>query len=159
MNYPFLFGISYSLIDDAHLTFVETILLHLVWNIFKGEILHRLHPHFSLDWIIALELPITYDNHPIPIPSNRHIALKTNSHEPGIDAPPGEAGGSCPPHPLGRAGLRVPPRPTPPRENDENRGEVAGQNKGRTLNFLHYRKPMMEQYYNTEQCPIKPGNV
>ena len=83
---------------------MESTLLHLVWNTFKGKILHRLHPLCSLDWIIALRLPITYDNHPIhpsihpiPIPSNRHIALKKNSHEPGMDVPPGEAGGSSPP--------------------------------------------------------------
>ena len=28
------------------------------------------------------------------------------------------------------------PRPDPPRKNDQNRGEVAGQNKGPNFNFL-----------------------
>ena len=28
------------------------------------------------------------------------------------------------------------PRPDPPRKNDQNRGEAAGQNKGLNLNFL-----------------------
>ena len=28
------------------------------------------------------------------------------------------------------------PRPAPPRKNDQNRGEVAGQNKGPNFNFL-----------------------
>ena len=50
------------------------------------------------------------------------------------------------------------PRPDPPRKNDQNRGEVAGQNKGPNLNFLQKRKQVMEQYYNTEQCPIQPVN-
>ena len=67
------------------------------------------------------------------------------------------------PLPAGRGGS--PPRPalwggggSPPRKNDQNRGEVAGQNKGPNLNFLQERKQMMEQYYNTEQCPIQPVN-
>ena len=50
------------------------------------------------------------------------------------------------------------PRPDPPRKNDQNRGEVAGQNKYPNLNFLQKRKEVMEQYYNTEQCPIQPVN-
>ena len=50
------------------------------------------------------------------------------------------------------------PRPAPPRKNDQNRGEVAGQNKGPNLNFPQNMKQMMEQYYNTEQCPIRPVN-
>ena len=41
-------------------------------------------------------------------------------------------------------------RPDPPRKNDQNRVEVAGQNKGPYLNFLQKRKLMMEQYHNTE---------
>ena len=75
----------------------------------------------------------------------------------GMDAPPrGE------PSPQGRGGS--PPRPAlwggrgegggsraaPPRKIDQNRGEVAGQNKGPYLNFLQKRKLMMEQYHNTE---------
>ena len=69
------------------------------------------------------------------------------------------------PSPQGRGGS--PPRPAlwggggfpaPPRKNDQNRGEVAGQNKGPNLNFLQKRKQVMEQYYNTEQCPIQPVN-
>ena len=43
-------------------------------------------------------------------------------------------------------------------QNDQNHGEVAGQNKGLNLNFLQKRKQMMEQYYNIEQCPIQPVN-
>ena len=55
-----------------------------------------------------------------------------------MDAPPrGEGGGS-------------PPRPAPPRKNDQNRGEVAGQNKGHILKSFQKRKVMMEQYCNTE---------
>ena len=62
--------------------------------------------------------------------------------------------------PRGEGGV---PRPAPrcsalPRKNDQNCGEVAGQNKGPNLNFLQYRKQMMEQYYNTEQGPIQPLN-
>ena len=49
--------------------------------------------------------------------------------------------------PRGEGGV---PRPDPPRKNDQNRGEVAGQNKGLYLNFLQKRKLMMEQYHNTE---------
>ena len=59
------------------------------------------------------------------------------------------------PAPRGRGGS--PPCPalwggggSPPRKNDQNRGEVAGQNKGLYLNFLQKRKLMMEQYHNTE---------
>ena len=57
------------------------------------------------------------------------------------------------------AGMGAPPRGepsprggegSPPRKNDQNRGEVAGQNKGLYLNFLQKRKLMMEQYHNTE---------
>ena len=51
------------------------------------------------------------------------------------------------PRPAGRGGV---PRPAPPRKNDQNRGEVAGQNKGLYLNFLQKKKLMMEQYHNTE---------
>ena len=67
----------------------------------------------------------------------------------GMDAPPrGEPsprGGGGSPH-CGEGGV---PCPAPPRKN-ENRGEVAGQNKGLYLNFLQKRKLMMEQYHNTE---------
>ena len=48
-----------------------------------------------------------------------------------------------PPRPAGRGGLPAPPRtagkggfPAPPRKNDQNCGEVAGQNKGPNFNFL-----------------------
>ena len=62
----------------------------------------------------------------------------------GMDAPPcGEGGVPAQPHTVGRGG-------SPPRKNDQNRGEVAGQNKGLYLNFLQKRKLMMEQYHNTE---------
>ena len=65
-----------------------------------------------------------------------------------------------------QAGMDAPPRPAlwgggfpaPSRKNDQNRGEVAGQNKYPNLNFLQKRKEVMEQYYNTEQCPIQPVN-
>ena len=62
---------------------------------------------------------------------------------------PSPRGGGVPrpaPH-CGEGGV---PRPDPPRKNDQNRGEVAGQNKGPYLNFLQKRKLMMEQYHNTE---------
>ena len=65
-------------------------------------------------------------------------------------APPGPADLDpfpAPPRTVGRGGV---PRPDPPRKNDQNRGEVAGQNKGPYLNFLQKRKLMMEQYHNTE---------
>ena len=44
------------------------------------------------------------------------------AYKPGMDAPPRGEGGV--------------PRPAPPRKNDQNRGEVAGQNIGPNLNFL-----------------------
>ena len=66
----------------------------------------------------------------------------------GMDAPPVLWGG----------GGGYPPRPAPPRKNNQNSGELVGQNKGPNLNFLQYRKQMMEQYYNTEQCPIQRVN-
>ena len=47
--------------------------------------------------------------------------------------------------PAGKGGF-----PAPPRKNDQNCGEVAGQNKGLYLNFLQKKKLMMEQYHNTE---------
>ena len=37
--------------------------------------------------------------------------------------------------------------------------EVVGQNKSPILNFFQQREHMMEQYYNTEQCPIQPVNM
>ena len=61
--------------------------------------------------------------------------------------PAGRGGFPAPPRTVGRGGV---PRPDPPRKNDQNRGEVAGQNKGLYLNFLQKRKLMMEQYHNTE---------
>ena len=65
-----------------------------------------------------------------------------------MDAPPrGEGGFPAPPRTVERGGV---PRPDPPRKNDQNRMEVAGQNKGPYLNFLQKRKLMMEQYHNTE---------
>ena len=66
--------------------------------------------------------------------------------------------GGSPPRPALWGGGGSPPRPAPPRKNDQNRREVAGQNKYPNLNFLQKRKEVMEQYYNTEQCPIKPVN-
>ena len=70
---------------------------------------------------------------------------------PAGNPPRGEGGG---PRPALRCGDGGVPRPAPPRKNDQNRGEVAGQNKYPNLNFLQKRKQVMEQYYNTEQCPI-----
>ena len=71
----------------------------------------------------------------------------------------------APPHPADFDPFPAPPRivgkggfPAPPCKNDQNRGEVAGQNKYPNLNFLQKRKEVMEQYYNTEQCPIQPVN-
>ena len=49
-----------------------------------------------------------------------------------MDAPPrGEGGFPAPPRTVGKGGF-----PAPPRKNDQNRREVAGQNKGPNLNFL-----------------------
>ena len=65
-----------------------------------------------------------------------------------MDAPPrGEEGVPCPASRCGEGGV---PRPALPHKNDQNRREVAGQNKGPNLNFLQKRKQVMEQYYNTE---------
>ena len=61
--------------------------------------------------------------------------------------PAGRGGFPAPPCTVGRGGV---PHPDPPRKNDQNCGEVAGQNKGLYLNFLQKRKLMMEQYHNTE---------
>ena len=36
--------------------------------------------------------------------------------------------------------------------------EVVGQNKSPILNFFQQRELLMEQYHNTEQCPIQPVN-
>ena len=45
--------------------------------------------------------------------------------------------GGSPPRPALWGGGGV-PRPAPPRKNDQNHGEVAGQNKGLNLKFLQY---------------------
>ena len=66
---------------------------------------------------------------------------------PAGNPPRGEGGV---PRPAPRCGEGGVPRPAPPRKNDQNRGEVAGQNKYPNLNFLQKRKQVMEQYYNTE---------
>ena len=42
--------------------------------------------------------------------------------------PAGKGGFPAPPRAVGRGGF-----PAPPRKNDQNRGEVAGQNKGRVV--------------------------
>ena len=73
---------------------------------------------------------------------------------PAGNPPRGEGGVPRPAPHCGEGGV---PRPAPPRKNDQNRGEVAGQNKYLNLNFLQKRKQAMEQYYNTEQCPIQPA--
>ena len=52
---------------------------------------------------------------------------------PAGNPPRGEGGV---PRPAPRCGEGGVPRPAPPRKNDQNRGEVAGQNKGPNLNFL-----------------------
>ena len=56
-------------------------------------------------------------------------AVKTRDGRP---APRGRGA----PRPAPRCGEGGVPRPAPPRKNDQNRGEVAGQNKGPNLNFL-----------------------
>ena len=66
---------------------------------------------------------------------------------PAGNPPRGEGGVPRPAPHCGEGGV---PHPDPPRKNDQNRGEVAGQNKGLYLNFLQKRKLMMEQYHNTE---------
>ena len=71
--------------------------------------------------------------------------LQSNSKAgilPGMDAPP---------RAVGRGGFPAPPRPV-------KMIKTAGQNKYPNLNFLQKRKEVMEQYYNTEQCPIQPVN-
>ena len=90
-----------------------------------------------------------------------HDAYSCRRKGPGMGArpagnPPRGEGGV--PRPAPRCGEGGVPRPAPPRKNDQNRGEVAGQNKYQNLNFLQKRKQVMEQYYNTEQCPIQPVN-
>ena len=52
----------------------------------------------------------------------------------GMDAPPRGEGGA--PRPAPRCGEGGVPHPAPSRKNDQNRGEVTGQNKGPNLNFL-----------------------
>ena len=92
------------------------------------------------------------------IPAFRSSKAATNqgwAPRPAGNPPRGEGGV---PRPAPRCGEGGVPRPAPPRKNDQNRGEVAGQNKYPNLNFLQKRKEVMEQYYNTEQCPIQPVN-
>ena len=73
-----------------------------------------------------------------------HVKFVDSLLASGMDAPPrGEGGFPAPPRTVGKGG-------SPPRKNDQNRGEIAGQNKGPYLNFLQKRKLMMEQYHNTE---------
>ena len=50
-----------------------------------------------------------------------------------MDAPPRGEGGA--PRPAPHCGEGEVPRPAPSRKNDQNHGEVAGQNKGPNLNF------------------------
>ena len=87
------------------------------------------------------------------------ITLSTNyqgwTPRPAGNPPHGEGGVPRPAPHCGEGGV---PRPAPPHKNDQNGREVVGQNKGPNLNFLQLRKPMMEQHYNTEQCPIQPVN-
>ena len=52
---------------------------------------------------------------------------------PAGNPPRGEGGVPRPAPHCGEGGV---PRPDPPRKNDQNRGEVAGQNKGPNFNFL-----------------------
>ena len=52
---------------------------------------------------------------------------------PAGNPPRGEGGVPRPAPHCGEGGV---PRPAPPRKNDQNCGEVAGQNKGPNLNFL-----------------------
>ena len=58
----------------------------------------------------------------------------------GRPAPRGRGG--SPPRPALWGGGGSPTRPSPPRKNDQNRGDIAGQNKGPNLNFLQQRKPL-----------------
>ena len=80
--------------------------------------------------------------------SEIYMVKKREMKSPGMGAPPRGEGGV--PRPAPHCGEGGVPRPDPPRKNDQNRGEVAGQNKGLYLNFLQKRKLMMEQYHNTE---------
>ena len=96
-------------------------------------------------------------SHHMYLEVRRSVALVVAVSTAGMGAPsrgepsPRGRGGSPPRPPLWGGGV---PRPAPPRKNDQNRGEVAGQNKYPNLNFLQKRKEVMEQYYNTEQCQI-----
>ena len=51
-----------------------------------------------------------------------------------MGAPPRGEGGV--PRPAPHCGEEGAPRPAPSRKNDQNRGEVPGQNKGLNLKFL-----------------------
>ena len=57
-----------------------------------------------------------------------------NTYISGMGAPPRGEGGV--PRPAPHCGEGGVPRPAPPRKNDQNRGEVAGQNIGPNLNFI-----------------------
>ena len=46
------------------------------------------------------------------------------------------------PRPAPHCGEGEVPRPVPSRKNDQDRGEVAGKNKGPNLKFLQLRKPI-----------------
>ena len=54
-------------------------------------------------------------------------------HQGWTPRPAGKGGFPAPPRTLGKGGV---PRPATPRKNDQNGGEVAGQNKSPNLNFL-----------------------
>ena len=58
--------------------------------------------------------------------------------------------------------MDAPPRgeggfPALPRKNDQNRGEAAGQKKER-FPIFQKKKPLIVQFYKTEQCSIQPVN-
>ena len=102
--------------------------------------------------------PFLWANNPhfLPLLHQYLVWLRSIRIRDGRPAPRGTLragrGGSlpAPPRPALHCLAGGVPRPDPPRKNDQNRGEVAGQNKGPYLNFLQKRKLMMEQYHNTE---------
>ena len=71
----------------------------------------------------------TQDNTQYTSPASKPIWLFSRDGRP---APRGRGV----PRPAPRCGEGGVPRRAPPRKNDQNRGEVAGQNKGPNLNFL-----------------------
>ena len=92
-------------------------------------------------------LSVSADLNKMNVRFNQDDILQGWAPRPAGNPPRGEGGVPRPAPHCGEGGV---PHPDPPRKNDQNRGEVAGQNKGLYLNFLQKRKLMMEQYHNTE---------